>query len=235
MRCHLDSLILVNCAPMQTSTVVPNAPARPASLAYNLMGIAIAAGVAGLGLAYGIDLLTREERLAPAEGMIKRGIGGIELSIPAAFFRNHQDRAEGFADQIELIAQLPLGPASRNTAIEVTLLPRSRARPSAILLDAVYLHQFEDAQLSGPPGLVGKPLVPSDGFAGETVWYDPLNAHPFVAKCLAPVVPDEPARCLRTVVYGNIAVVYTFGESVLPSWRSFDAAAEPWLAEMGIR
>lgn len=221
---------------MPTPTPAASAKARPSSLGYNLMAIVIAAAVGGLGLAYGIDLLSQAERLAPSpDGEITRGIGGIELSIPAAFFRNNEDRAEGFAEEIELIAHLPLGPGARETAIEVTLLPRSRARPSAILLDAVYLHQFEDAQLSGPPGLVGKPLVASGGFAGETVWYDPLNADPFVAKCLAPVMADEPVQCLRTVVYGNIAVVYTFGEAILSNWREFDAAAEPWLAEMGIR
>ena len=68
-----------------------------------------------------------------------------------------------------------------------------------MLLDGVYLHQFEDKQLTGPPGLVGKPLTASEGFAGETVWYDALSADPFVAKCLAPVAPGEPTQCLRTV------------------------------------
>ena len=45
----------------------------------------------------------------------------------------------------------------------------------------------------------------------------------------------EPTQCLRTVVHGNVAVVYTFGEDVLWNWRQFDEAAEVWLAEMGIR
>jgi hypothetical protein len=209
---------------------------RPAPVGFNLLAIAIAVALAGIGFAYVLDQVARRDRDLPvAEGTITRGIGGIELKIPAAFFRNNEDRTEGFAEEIELIARLPLGTDARETPVEVTLLPRSRARPSAILLDAVYLHQFEDDQLTGPPGLVGKPLVATEGFAGETVWYDPLNADPFVAKCLAPVVPDEPAQCLRTVIRGNVAVVYTFGEDVLMNWRQFDAAAEPWLAEMGIR
>jgi hypothetical protein len=209
---------------------------RPASVGFNLLAIAIAVALTGTGLAYVVDQVARGDRDLPLpEGTITRGIGGIELKIPAAFFRNDEDRSEGFAEEIELIARLPLGTDAREIPVEVTLLPRSRARPSAILLDAVYLHQFEGAQLSGPPGLVGKPLVATEGFAGETVWYDPLNADPFVAKCLAPVVPDEPAQCLRTVIRGNVAVVYTFGEDVLMNWRQFDAAAEPWLAEMGVR
>lgn len=209
---------------------------KPASVGFNLFTIAITVSLAGIGLAYMIDQSARAEPVEPvAEGTITRGIGGIELKIPAAFFRNNEDRAEGFAEEIELMAHLPLGPEASETPIGVTLLPRSRARPSAILLDAVYLHQFEDRQLSGPQGLVGKPLVETEGFAGETVWYDALSADPFVAKCLAPVAPEAPAQCLRTVIRGNVAVVYTFGEDVMMNWRQFDVAAEPWLAEMGIR
>ena len=206
------------------------------TVGFNLVAILIVAALFGLGLAYAIDILGRGEATAhPVEGTISRGIGGIELKIPTAFFRNEEDRKEGFADEIELVATLPLGVDGRQVPIEVTLLPRSRARPSAILLDGVYIHQFEKDQLSGPPGLVGKPLVPAEGFEGETVWYDALSADPFVAKCLAPVVPEEPTQCLRTVVYGNVAVVYRFREDVLMNWRQFDGAAEGWLAEMGIR
>jgi len=216
--------------------VADSAKARSGSVGYNLLAILIATALLGLGLAYIVDLMSRNGRAEhPAEGTITRGIGGIELRIPGSFFRNDEDRKEGFADEIELLAKLNLGLQNREVPIEVTLLPRSRARPSAILLDGVYLHQFEDEQLSGPPGLVGKPLTAAEGFTGETVWYDALSADPFVAKCLAPIVSEEPTQCLRTVVHGNVAVVYRFEEEVLMNWRQFDGAAEAWLAEMGIR
>jgi hypothetical protein len=218
------------------TAAVEDTKRRQGAVGYNLLGILVGTALLGLGLAYAIDILGRGEASAHSSaGTITRGIGGIELRIPASFFRNDEDRKEGFADEIELIANLELGATGRTIPVEVTLLPRSRARPSAILLDGVYLHQFEDVQLSGPKGLVGKPLTPTDGFAGETVWYDALSAKPFVAKCLAPIVPEEQTQCLRTVVYGNVAVVYRFGEEVLMNWRQFDGAAEAWLAEMGIR
>lgn len=218
------------------TTVAPPSSIKPVSVGFNLVAIVVATAMLGLGLAYLIDRIGRTGHEASAvEGTITRGIGGVELKIPAAFFRNGEQRSEGFADEIELVAHLPLGIDARDAAVEVTLLPRSRARSSASLLDGVYLHQFEDVQLAGPPGLVGKPLLPTAGFSGETVWYDALKANPFVAKCLAPILTTEPTQCLRTVLYGNIAIVYTFGEDVLMNWRQFDAAAEPWLAEMGIR
>lgn len=219
---------------MPTSIAPTTERTNSTSVGYRLAIIAIAAGLAGLTLAYGIDMMERTARSAPPTGMIVRGIGGVELQIPAAYFRDQEERSEGFTDEINLVAHLPLGAAGRESTVNVTLLPRSRARPSSALLDAVYLHQFAAAQLSGPPGLVGKPLVASEGFSGETVWYDALNADPFVAKCMAPLAPGEPTQCLRTVLYGNVAAVYSFNEDVLVNWRAFDADIAPWLAGMGI-
>ena len=102
------------------------------------------------------------------------------------------------------------------------------------LLDGVYLHQFMPEQLTGPPGLIGKPLVATEGYANETVWYDAINASPFVAKCIAPVAEGEASRCIRTVYLGpGIAAVYSFDEDVLASWRKFDAALDVPLKQIG--
>ena len=130
---------------------------------------------------------------------------------------------------------LPLGLNGAPRTIELTLLPRSSARPSASLLDGVYLHMFQTKELSGPHGLVGKPLRAGDGYDGETVWYDPLSADPFVAKCSAPVAPGAEARCLRAVYLApGIASVYAFGSDVLTNWRSFDSAMRGRLEQIGV-
>jgi hypothetical protein len=130
---------------------------------------------------------------------------------------------------------LPLGAEGVLRQIDVQLIPRSRARPSASLLDGVYLHQFLPRQLQGPPGLVGKPLVPKEGFEDETVWYDALSANPFVAKCMAPISGEGPARCLRTVLFSDIAAVYSFDADVLDNWRQFDPYMHELLARIGIK
>jgi hypothetical protein len=98
----------------------------------------------------------------------------------------------------------------------------------------VYLHQFLPDQLKGPPGLIGKPLVPAEGYANETVWYDAISAAPFVAKCIAPVLEAQPGRCIRTVYLGpGIAAVYSFDADVLENWRAFDAQLHPLLKQIG--
>ena len=100
--------------------------------------------------------------------------------------------------------------------------------------DRVYLHQFEEQTLSGVPGLVGKPMRPSNGYAGESVWYDALSPNPFVAKCVAPVAEDGVAQCVRTVYLpSGIAAIYTFDATILQSWRQFDVEMERWLAPTG--
>lgn len=213
----------------------PDAPA----LGFNLAVIMLMLALAGVALAYAIDAASRQKREAPhrpdGETTLIRTIGGRDLEIPLSWFRYAEQRMEGFAKQIDLKLSVPLGPDGESRDVEVTLLPKSRASPSARLLDGVYLHQFLPDQLAGPPGLIGKPLAAKAGFEGETVWYDPLSADPFVAKCSAPVTLDTEARCLRTVYLGpGIAAVYTFSADILANWRHFDPEMRPLLQSIGV-
>jgi len=218
---------------MDASTAAASGPNARSGVGFNLALIALGAAILGLLAAYGIDALRQGGQAAKA-GTVTRTLGGQRLEIPAAWLRSEAGAGTGFAKQVELVLRLPLGPGGALSDIAVTLMPRSRARPSAALLDGVYLHQFMPEQLSGPPGLVGKPLVARDGMAGETVWYDALSPRPFVAKCAAPVVADAPGRCLRTVHLGpGLAAVYSFGADVLAEWRRFDAVLAPPLETIG--
>lgn len=209
-----------------------------ASIGFNVAMIVVALALCGVALAYAIDEAGRGSR-QPAHRSdeditLTRTIGGRDLEIPRSWFRYAEQRVEGFAKQVDLQLLVPLGPQGEAREVEVTLLPRSRVRSSAYLLDGVYLHKFLPEQVPGPPGLVGKPLAGRDGFEGETVWYDPLSADPFVAKCSVSVTPGAEARCLRTVHLGpGIAAVYAFGADLLPNWRGFDAQVEPLLEKVG--
>jgi hypothetical protein len=205
------------------------------SIGFNLMAIALAVFAVALGAAYALDLAKRAA-ISPTVSaeVLTRTLGGRDLQIPRGWFRYDARQVDGFVKEIDLRLDLPLGMNGRLSPVEVTLTTRSRVRPSASLLDGVYLHQFLPDQLSGPPGLVGKPLNPQDGFQNETVWYDPLTPNPFVAKCSRPVDPTQPAQCLRTVYLGpGIAAVYTFGDDVLANWRQFDSVIQPQLARTG--
>lgn len=220
---------------MAGNVQAPSHPHHP--IGFNLAAIAVALALLGVGLAYLLDAAGRQARTQAhrldTETTLTRSLGGVDLEIPLSWFRYEEQRIEGFAKQIDLRFDLPLGPDMGVQAIDITLLARSRVRPSATLLDGVYLHQFDDRQLSGPLGLVGKPLRASEGYAGEAVWYDALSANPFVAKCSA-VVADGPAQCLRTVHLGpGIAAVYTFPEAVLSHWREFDAVVGARLRQIG--
>jgi hypothetical protein len=203
------------------------------SVGFNLMVIALAVALGGLALAYAIDAAGRNAGNG-AQETLTRTLGSKQLEIPAALFREDAQRSDGFSKQVELTVTLPLGPEATSRQIDITLVPRSRARPSASLLDGVYLHQFMPEQLAGPPGLIGKPLIAEEGFQHETVWYDALSSSPFVAKCIAPLVEGQPGRCIRTVYLGpGIAAVYSFDEDVLANWKRFDALLHPVLRDIG--
>lgn len=209
----------------------------PPSLAFNLAGIAVLALLLAVGAAYLIDEMGRTTRV-PTPSLedanpIVQTISGRELTIPTSWFRYGEQIRDGFTNQIDLTVMFaPDGAAP--LPVQVMLLPRSRARTSSALLDAVYLHQFGDETLAGIPGLVGKPLGPAAGYEGEHVWYDPLSANPFVAKCMAPISPGAPEQCVRTVYLpSGIAAVYAFDATALPSWRQFDEHMQQWLEKIG--
>lgn len=217
---------------MRNPAAAPQSP--PSSLGFNLAGIAVLVLLLAVGAAYVVDTMAKNSRTAPPDLLDKTSVtiavAGKELAIPTSWFRYGEQLRGGFVNQIDL--RVLLGDDA--IPVDVTLLPRSRVRPSAALLDGVYLHQFQDDTLSGVPGLVGKPLHDSDGFTGESVWYDALSATPFVAKCLAPVRKDAPAQCLRTVFLNSgIAAVYAFDAAGLQSWRQFDGEMQKWLGQTG--
>jgi hypothetical protein len=219
--------------------IVPPHKPEPHSLAFNLGAIMLMVAMLVLALAWGLDALMRHQQHVAvssvgSEAMIKRTLVGRDLNIPASWLRGADGASGGFATEIDLELNLPLGKDESLKPVDVTLLPQSQARSSASLLDGVYLHQFMPNELSGPPGLVGKPLYGTEGYEGETVWYDALSSNPFVAKCVAPADGHGPSRCLRTVALSTgIAAVYAFDSDVLPQWRNFDPELQKWLGKIG--
>jgi hypothetical protein len=215
----------------------PTARAPTASaIGFNLTALAVMVLLAAVGLAYWVDGAARQTRIAKPllddDRLVTQTIAGHELSIPQSWFRNGHESRTGFASQIDLMVHLSSG-TGESIPVQVTLLPPSRARTSASLLDRVYLHQFGDETLSGVVGLVGKPVA-GPGYRGETVWYDPLSPNPFVAKCMTPVEQDAPVQCVRTVYLPTgIAAVYTFSQPALAAWRQFDAEMDRWLGRIG--
>jgi hypothetical protein len=211
--------------------------AEARSVGYSMAGIAAAVAMAGLVAAWSLHWWLHRlpsDALSGPETTLTRTLVGKQMRIPLAWFRGGAARQQGFASEIDLEVGLPLAANGKELEVEVALLPLSQVRPSAGLLDGVYLHQFMPNEVAGPAGLVGKPLYGSEGFEGETVWYDPLSQQPFVAKCSEPVTDGAEAQCLRTVALeGGIAAVYTFPATALEHWRQFDPEMAKVLGRIG--
>lgn len=224
---------------MSISTAPAQTPANGrGQLAFNLAGIGVLVLLLAVGMAYAIDKAGRNARpVEPAlndEHRVAQTVAGRELQIPATWFRFGEDIKPGFASQVDLSFRLALDPGQPFVPVEVTLLPRGGARASGALLDAVYLHQFADETVGGITGLVGKPLLASEGYAGETVWYDPLSPAPFVAKCATAPEPSRPVKCLRTIhLPSGLAAVLGFDAAALPMWKRFDEELALWLDQIG--
>lgn len=220
-----------------TSRISPAAPTAGSAL-YLVTVMALFIAIAGLIAAYGLrawfDRLDVAGPLPALTDVHIITIGPQPYIVPAALLNAPSQRHDGFAERIDLILALPLAVGGKFSDVAVTITPRGRIRTSAALLDSVYLHQFSDAQLSGPPGLVGKPLTGDPGTTGETVWYDPLSPNPFVSKCMTPVSITPGARtCIRVMSLSdrNTAIV-SFDPEALYAWREFDARIEDALTAL---
>lgn len=212
-------------------TTLPRSEPRISGLMQNMAGIALVVMLAALGVAYLVDEAGRSDgRKLPSldDGeALAQTVGARELTIPKNWFRFGEQMQTGFVSQVDLSVQLPLG------KVDVTLLPRSRAKSSSELLDSVYVHQFAKGTKTGVPGLIGQTLE-GNGYAGETIWYDALAPKPFVAKCMEPIEADAPDKCVRTVhLTSGLAAIYSFDETLLPAWRDFDAEMGKWLERIG--
>jgi hypothetical protein len=218
---------------MTHAAAAPVSPHHGHSIGFNLGIIAVGVAILGVALAYLITAAGHSGASDQERGMVARALGATRLTIPAAWVTDPSSTAS-FAREVDLSVSLPLGPDGSLRQIDVTLTERSRVTPSASLLDGVYLHEFKSDQLSGPPGLIGKPLQAEEGFESETIWYDPLTSSPFVAKCAAPIIANAAPRCLRTVYLGpGLAAIYSFDGDVLGNWRKFDAEMHPLLNRIG--
>ena len=212
-------------------SALPRSEPRISGLMQNLAGIALVVMLAALGIAYLVDEAGRSDgRKVPSlndgEALVQT-VGGRELTIPKNWFRFGEQMQSGFVSQVDLSVELQLG------RVDVTLLPRSRAKSSSELLDSVYVHQFAKGTESGVPGLIGQKLEGS-GYAGELIWYDALAPKPFVAKCMEAIEADAPDKCVRTVhLASGLAAIYSFDETLLPAWRNFDAEMGQWLERIG--
>lgn len=214
-------------------------PARTAGTAlYTVVAAGLIVAIGALGAAYGVRgwLDSTANHAPPAELSASHiiTIGAQRYAVPAALLADPIQRRDGFAERMDLTLALPVGENGTLSEVAITIMPRGRTRTSAALLDSVYLHQFAPTQLSGVPGLVGKPLELDVGTTGETVWYDPLTANPFVAKCMTPLAMTLGDRtCLRVLTLSdrNTAIV-TFNPAALDNWRGFNARIEEALSPL---
>jgi hypothetical protein len=207
------------------------------ALGFNLGAIMAAIALVGLAGAYLLQGALRAEIHRPTDdsNRVAISVGGTALTIPSAWIAAPAEvQGSGFAKDVRLEVSLPLAAGGKPALLDITILQRSRVRTSASLLDGVYLHQFQDKEVTGPAGLVGKPLNATEGYQNETVWYDPLAADPFVAKCAAPPADGTEAQCLRIVnLAPGLAAIYSFAPAALAGWRQFDAAVAPLLKQIG--
>lgn len=98
-------------------------------------------------------------------------------------------------------------------------------------LDPFYRRLARGGEMSGPDGLKMLRLSAQGTPLTDLVAYDPVERNGFIARCR-----KEPstgaATCHRAIVYSSgLELRYRFDQSLLPDWRSVDAAVTAKIAE----
>ncbi len=218
----------------------PNHSSKKHDVGFNLIAITFIIAAIGLAIAYFIDNYTKKTPNLPSlyetSPKLNKIIAGQKLAIPSSWFRFSDQRHEEFSKQIDLHFTLNLGKNNAPMEVYLTISPIREALPSSVLLDSVYIRQFKSEQLKGINGLIGKPLKPSKGYGLETIWYDPININPFVAKCLKPIAGQSEQKCIRTISISNkISATFMFNFELLDNWKNFDSEAYKWFEKIDIQ
>lgn len=205
---------------------------------FNLLVLCLVVTFAAIGAAYFIDFSVREletqKNDLATEFRLEKIVAGQKLSVPQSWLTYPDQMNEGFVERLDLTLPIKFSQALDVNTVNVTFFPRSRLKLSANLLDSVYLHRFTQTGPKGSSGLIGKELAQEAGYRGETVWFDPISANPFVSKCDSAETAVSTPKCLRTVeLSSGIGMTMVFDANSLMLWREIDPALNDALQILG--
>lgn len=204
----------------------------------NLLVLCLIVTFATIGAAYFIDFSVRQLETQKdgldTEFRLEKIVAGQKLSVPQSWLTYPDQTNEGFVERLDLTLPVEFSQVMAANTVNVTFFPRSRLKLSANLLDSVYLHSFTQTRPKGPSGLIGKGLAQEAGYRGETVWFDPISANPFVAKCDSSETAISTPKCLRTVeLSSGIGMTMVFDANFLALWREIDPTINDALQILG--
>ncbi len=206
---------------------------------FNLAALALILVMGGLGVAYWLVASIKPQSELSASTysapFTQKNLKGTKLQIPTAWLNRATQSGRENIEFVDLKLLVRFEPDVDLNEINLHITPSSANQPSSVLLDSVYALRFTQKQLTGYSGLIGKPLRAEQGFQNETVWYDPVGANPFAAKCLDLGASGTAANCLRTVqISPHISVTYQFNITLLAHWQKFDDVMGKYYSDLGI-
>nr|WP_321456499.1 hypothetical protein [uncultured Cohaesibacter sp.] len=162
-------------------------------------------------------------------------ISSLDFWVPQNVIRSAEQRNRQTVKQLDMLFLWPtMEGFSRERQVafsdaseQSNLIFVSMSRPKEILqssdrLYGIYSQFFTGNPIKGPATLIGFAMDPASGFRGETIYFKPESARPFVARCIAPE-NQEPSFCMREVALGStIQVSYRFRPHLLAEWATLD-------------
>lgn len=182
--------------------------------------------LAGILIVYVMEYFEKKSAKSDnqANTEISFSIAAAEMQAPSQWMLTNFGPDETVFSSVDM--EIPIRLDGVEHQISVTLLPSSKAAPSAYLLDTLYIHKFDNAASGQSYGLIIKKLKDEAGFEDEEIWYDALSARPFVAKCLNEGNAQLKSKnCITTILVNKrVSALIKFEQGLMPQWRTFSAA-----------
>jgi hypothetical protein len=160
-------------------------------------------------------------------------IGGYLFNVPPAAIRVALQRHAGPQERIDLAFLWPelippdptAKPALRQEPLTfdrlfISLAGFSGALSAAERFRQIYPRYFAEGQFAGPDGLIVKRFRDGTPYQGDDLFYDPITADPFMARCSRPGAGETPGICLvERRIAGAVDVTARFPRDWLIEWR----------------
>jgi hypothetical protein len=174
-------------------------------------------------------------------------IGLDQLVLPDNAIRFPQQRADGEAEQVNLMLQWPqmtgydrqnaglfLDVSGNSPLIFIQISQATMTRDMSGRVGPIYSRLFAGHAEKGPAGLSLHHFRQGSGYGDEVLLTDPKGgAEPFAVRCLLPASPATAtnADCQRDIRAGkDLNVEYRFSSTLLGDWKDIDTAMKEYVA-----
>jgi hypothetical protein len=189
------------------------------------MKFAVALGLVGIALAFGVAFVSRGK----APGAVVRSVlAGHEFVYARAYARDDATASGGAVDRLSFLTAANFGAVTTKDAeqtITLNLTPKDDSTDPGERAATLYARFLSPVAQDGPEGLVRRQFEAGSPYDFEELYLAPPDGRRFYARCLKPPVSAPNEACLSMFRDGAFHVELRYPPSLHSEWDvTYDGA-----------